>query len=241
MSTIIYFRLLFLAALLFTSDLGLCIVLEDPIIVKKTKDFELTGDGKDKSWEATSWVTLPQWGGTPALETKIKALYSDKGIYFLFYCQDEVLTSSNRADFDKLWEEDVVEVFLWPDTTETVYFEYELSPFNSELPILVPNLHGKFLGWRPWQYEGERKTRHLTKIEGGSRAKGSKIKGWYAEFFIPYALLEPLGNVPPRDGTEWRANMYRVDYDHPPDSEWSWKKPGDSYHNFRKFGKLVFK
>ena len=47
------------------------------------------------------------------------------------------------------------EVFLWPDERDPIYFEYEISPLGRELPILVPNLDGKFLGWRPWHYEGE--------------------------------------------------------------------------------------
>ena len=58
--------------------------------------------------------------------------------------------------FADLWTEDVVEIFFWPDEEMPVYFEYELSPRNYELPILVPNKAGSFLGWRPWKYEGER-------------------------------------------------------------------------------------
>lgn len=213
---------------------------QKPIAVKHTEDFELSGDGKNKVWETSPWNIMNATEKDDVRKTRFKALYSDSGIYFLFHNEDEFLTAAKTADFERLWLEDVNEVFLWPDTTETVYFEYEISPLNYELPILVPNFKGKFLGWRPWQYEGERKTKHLTRVEGGEKKTGSKIKAWYAEFFIPYTLLSPLHNVPPQKGTTWRANMYRLDYDKNKTVRWSWRKTETNFHQFTKFGTLIF-
>jgi hypothetical protein len=210
------------------------------INVKKAADFELSGDGSNKLWETVPWNLMSPSEVDELRKTQFKVLYSSTGIYFFFHNEDKILTASKTADFERLWLEDVAEVFLWPDTTETVYFEYEISPLNYELPILIPNFEGKFLGWRPWEYEGERKTRHLTKVDGGKKETGSKIKAWYAEFFIPYALLDPLKNVPPKKGTTWRANMYRVDHDNKKAVRWHWKKPETNFHQFTKFGVLVF-
>ena len=36
----------------------------------------------------------------------------------------------------------------------------------------MPNLDGKFLGWRPWHYEGDRKTRKATSAVGGELKSG---------------------------------------------------------------------
>jgi hypothetical protein len=213
---------------------------DDAIAVKPTNDFKLTGDGSSNNWDVASWNALRVTQGEDARLTRFKVLYSTTGIYFLFHNEDKLLTASKTADFERLWEEDVAEVFLWPDTTHTIYFEYEISPLNVELPILIPNLDGKFLGWRPWEYTGERKTRHLTSVTGGTKKTGSTVTAWYAEFFIPYKLLMPLLNVPPARGTLWRANMYRVDYDHKIVIEWSWKKTEKTFHEFSKFGTLTF-
>ena len=210
------------------------------ITVKFTDDFKLSGDGKNKAWENASWIMLSASETNEPRKTRFKVLYSSSGIYFLFHNEDEFLTASKTADFERLWLEDVAEVFLWPDTTETVYFEYEISPLNYELPILIPNFEGKFLGWLPWEYEGERKTKHFTSVEGGKKETGSKITAWYAEFFIPYALMSPLKNVPPKKGSTWRANMYRVDHDNKKAVRWYWKKPETNFHQFTKFGVLVF-
>jgi hypothetical protein len=82
-----------------------------------------------------------------------------------------------------------------------------------ELPILIPNFEGEFLGWRPWHYEEKRKTQKATAVVGGPKRSGARVAGWKAEVFVPYDLLRPLQNVPPQTGTRWRANFYRVDYD----------------------------
>ncbi len=199
--------------------------------IRKTTDFEISGKGDHKNWENTEWLKIEQRKKQNRVyQTHTKTLYSDSGIYFLFKNEDDKITNTLTEDFSNLFNEDVVEVFLWTDEKYPFYFEYELSPTNYELPILVPNVDGKFLGWKPWNYEGGRKTRHATHI-----AKDY----WTAEFFIPYALLSPLANVPPVKGTKWRANMYRLDYD-AGTSRWEWQEVGPSFHDINKYGTFVF-
>jgi hypothetical protein len=145
-----------------------------------------------------------------------------------------------KKDFLDLWNEDVFEFFLWPDERYPVYFEYEISPLGFELPILIPNFSGDFLGWRPWHYDDKRKTQTATTIMGGPKQSGARITGWKAEVFVPYDLLKPLQNVPPQPGTQWRANFYRVDYDDDKSTSWDWARVGGSFHEFEKFGTLIF-
>ncbi len=208
------------------------------LVVNKTTDFEISGDGQASNWQNEKWLLLPKRNkGGADYQTKMKILYSDSGIYNLFYCEDTLLTSTLREDFSDLFNEDVVEAFFWTDEKVTVYFEYELSPFNFELPILVPNTKGYYLGWRPWHYENGRKTRHATHVYKNN----NRITGWSAEFFVPYKLLKPLTNVPPVKGTRWRANFYRMDYDNNNRvSDWSWQLTRTDFHDYERFGTLLF-
>ena len=212
----------------------------DSIAIKKCQDFAITGSGSSDRWESTRWINLDTQGqNTSPYKTRVKVLYSGTGIYFLFNCEDKKLNAKMNADNLNLWEEDVVEVFLWTDENFPVYFEYELSPLNYELPIIVPNYKGKFLGWLPWHYEGDKKTQHATGVTGGEKKSGSSISGWTAEFFIPYKLLTPLNQVPPVPGTKWRANMYRVDYDNG-EADFVWQRTNKSFHDYKKFGTFIF-
>ena len=122
--------------------------------VKLADDFEVTGKGRHPAWRQAEWTALRrrQPDGHP-YESRFKVLYSKTGLYFLMDATDRTLTATMNEDFMDLWKEDVFEVFLWTDERYPVYFEYEISPLNRELPILIPNFGGKFLGWRPWHYE----------------------------------------------------------------------------------------
>jgi hypothetical protein len=210
------------------------------LTIKKSGDFNVTGDGTAENWKKTEWVNVAMQGTGPSLyPTKVKVLYSETGIYFLFSCEDKKLTTTLKGDFLDLYNEDVVEVFLWPDESFPVYFEYEVSPLNYELPIIIPNYNGKFYGWRPWHYEGERLTRHATSTSGGEKVSMGSVKSWTAEFFIPYKLLVPLNNVPPVPGTKWRANMYRIDYDNGT-KYFAWQKIDKGFHEYNHFGTFIF-
>ena len=205
--------------------------------IRHTGDFEITGEGKDPAWNSTEWITLTRIKGSSPYQTRAKLLYSDNGIYALYHCEDKKITATMLEDFTSLWNEDVIEIFFWPDETFPIYLEYELSPLNYELAILVPNLNGQSGGWMPWNYKGRKKTRKATKI---LRNEQQDTTGWIGEFFIPYALLRPLLNVPPKKGTHWRANIYRIDYDEAESSYWSWQPVDKSFHEFQKYGTFVF-
>jgi hypothetical protein len=209
--------------------------------VKAADDFEVTGTGDHAAWRQAEWTPMRrrQADGHP-YDSRFKMLYSSTGLYFLMDATDRKLTAAMTEDFMHLWTEDVFEVFLWTDERHPVYFEYEISPLNRELAILVPNFGGQFLGWRPWDYDGDRRTRKATSVTGGAKKSNASIQGWRAEFFVPYNLLRPLQNVPPKPGTRWRGNFYRMDYDDGKRTQWEWAPVGKTFHEYEKFGNLEF-
>jgi len=209
--------------------------------VARTDDFTVDGKGSAPAWSKAEWQALNARaaGGSP-YPTRFKMLYSSTGLYVLMDGEDRALTATMKEDFLDLWTEDVFEFFLWPDQRYPVYFEYEISPLGFELPILVPNFGGQFYGWRPWHYEGARKTQKAIAVRGGPATTGASIAGWTAEVYLPYDLLKPLQNVPPRSGTKWRANVYRMDYDGGRTVSWNWSPVRGTFHQPDKFGTLVF-
>jgi len=178
-----------ISSLLFTLLLfSICVQAQTPsqdagiLSIKKTKDFEVSGKGDAANWKETSFVALTHRKGNKHYSSQFKILYSEKGIYCLYVSQDSLITSTIREDFADIYNEDVVEVFFWPNEKSNIYFEYELSPYNYELPILVPN------------YDS---------------------------------------------GTSWRANFYRIDYDNNT-SQWSWMATRKNFHDYEKFGRIIF-
>ena len=209
--------------------------------IPRSEDFEVTGDGSAAAWKNVPWESLSKrTTGGHDYDARVKMVYSKTGLYVLVSGTDRKVTATMQEDFLNLWTEDVFEFFFWPDERLPLYFEYEISPLGHELPILIPNVGGKFLGWRPWHYEGERRTRHAVTTAGGANTPGAKIASWTAEVFVPYKLLEPLANVPPKPASRWHANFYRVDYDDGRETSWDWARVGPSFHEYERFGTLIF-
>lgn len=248
---VITMKIFVLAGLVLAVVVGGCsavrtqrLVREEPtkvLLVRRTEDFVISGKGDSSAWLKTNWEKLDLRNADGhQYQTRIKMLYSKNGLYVLMEAEDRTITATMNADFLDLWNEDVFEFFFWPDERHPIYFEYEISPLGFELPILIPNFGGQFLGWRPWHYEGMRKTQKATTAVGGPKQSGARVTGWKAEVFVPYDLLRPLQNVPPKRRTQWRANFYRVDYDEGETTSWDWARVGTSFHEFEKFGTLVF-
>jgi hypothetical protein len=217
-----------------------------PILdIEKVQDFEITGDGKAPCWRNQEWVPLANVNPEgPQYPTKAKVLYSNTGIYFLVDCVDERLVSTMTQDFMDLYKEDVVEVFLWPDEAHTVYTEFEVSPLEFQLIMVVTNNReqGVFNGWFPWRFAGDRRPRIKTTVRGGKKASMAKVDGWTVEFFLPFKILEGLTNTPPKSGTVWRGNVCRIDYETGDKTHWSWaEETGIWFHDFWKFGTFKFK
>lgn len=210
------------------------------LIVPYVDDFELTGDGQHPVWESIEWAHLAQndnFEASQGLESKFKVAYSNHGIYVLFENSDRILNATIESDFKRIWMEDVVEVFFWPDESVRSYFEYELSPLNYELVLLILEGGGS---WIPFGYHGSnRATRHRTSTMGGEKVSGGSITGWMAEFFIPYRLMGTLLDERPESGDEWRANFYRIDYDDG-QTHFAWKPIERSYHELDRYGTIRF-
>ncbi len=215
---------------------------KNKLIVNHCADFELNGKGDNPQWNNVGWTRMSLLNETDVnLETKFKMLYSETGIYVLSYCEDNLISTSYENDQDDIWEADVFEVFLHTDPNNPVYFEYEINPLNTELVLLIPNNEGDFMGWAPWHYEGERKIRKAVHIMGGKAETGAKIKGWTAEMFFPYALFKGFKNSPPKPGTEWKGNFYRMDYDTGKRISWCWAPIEKTFHEYKKFRPIFFK
>ena len=212
-----------------------------PLLVKKCTDFTVTGKGDNTEWTKTEWNYLTKLdSGEKIYPTKFKILYSSQGVYVLFNGDDNKISTTYDKDFDDLYKADVFEVFFHTDPSNPIYFEYEVNQLDKELVLLVPRIDGKAYGWIPWHYEKNRTVKKMISVIGGNNVPGASITSWAAELFFPYELFKPLSNVPPRSGTIWNANFYRLDYDSGKMIKWAWSPVERSFHEIDKFRPIKF-
>ena len=72
------------------------------------------------------------------------------------------------------------------------------------------------------------------------RSPAPTITGWTAEVFVPYELLEPLGQRAAQAGHALAGQLLPRRLRRRPDRAWDWSRVGPSFHEFEKFGTLVF-
>lgn len=203
-----------------------------PATAHPTADF--TDLSAPAPWAAADPLALTPCDGLAGPATHAAVLYSAAALYVRFDCDDARLTCSpDMPDGGDLWTQDVVEIFLQPDPSQGVYFEYEISPLGRELALLVSqDAAGTFMGWQPWHCDGDRRPR---------RWAAQTPAGWSAACAIPFALLRGLNGVPPRPRDHWRFNLCRIDHDAGRPRLFSWA-PGvtTTFHALDRFGTLAF-
>ncbi|HEA22959.1 hypothetical protein LCGC14_1414120 [marine sediment metagenome] len=216
---------------------------QEPLLVKWCSDFNITGKGDNAEWDKTEWSALTKLDPEGSeYKSKFKVLASENGIYVLFQGEDDKITTSDYKDMDKIWKGDVFEVFFQTDTQETKYFEYEVNQFEKQLLLTISNSKNG-VSWIPFNGYDRNTYGTINKVEvlGGPQELDGKITSWSAEVFISYRSLGLLSFVPPKSGTLWSANFYRIDYDTGTEVKWSWSPTIEqSFHDLDKFGTIKF-
>jgi hypothetical protein len=171
---------------------------------------------------------------TSRFPTQAALLWDDTNLYVAFDCTDPDPWGTMTQRDDRLWEEEVVEVFLDPDGDGLDYAELEVSPNNVVVDLLIPRPRADVEESLRWD------------IAGLQTAVVHRPGAWTAEIAIPWAGLGATGlAVPPREGDEWRAGLYRIKR---PRGEsgadeflaWSVTRAERGFHDPERFGYLTF-
>lgn len=199
-------------------------------------EHELTVDGNlDKpEWQQAEWAALVNTvtGDPPKLQTKAKLLWSSRFLYAGFCCEDDHIEATMTGFNDKLYEEDVVELFITPDPVSKTYIEIEVNPLNALLHYFIANDgKGNVIGYA--------RTEQTIQTAVG---KDEKTGNWTAELAIPFRELVTAWHIPPQANDRWRFNLYRIDRRESAEPEYSAWSPTmkANFHVPDKFGQIVF-
>ncbi|MEK6781219.1 MAG: carbohydrate-binding family 9-like protein [Bacteroidota bacterium] len=215
----------------------------EPLLIKKCIDFDLTGKGNNPEWKKAEWNSLAKLDKEGKdYESKFKILYSTTGIYVLFQGQDDKITTKSYKDFENIFDGDVFEVFFHPNPLVIVYFEYEVNQLDKQLILTISNSNGQGNGWVPWQPDKNASgIQKMVNVVGGNKDVNGAIQSWSAEIYFPFSALGLLPNVPPKSGTVWNANFCRLDYDSGNMIKYSWTPTIKvSFHELNKFRSIKF-
>ena len=165
---------------------------------------KLSADARAPEWrKATSAWIVKDCSRTldyPKLKTEVKGFWTDTDLYLLFVCPYETLNvflpADNSKPRRKLWDRDVVEVFLGDDWDNIRHYrEYEIAPTGDWIDLAIDlDKKGAGAGWRSgWKT---------------SARIDEKARVWYAAAKIP---LQSVSTAAVKAGTRWRMNLYRIE------------------------------
>lgn len=175
-------------------------------------------------------------GAPPRLTTTITLWFDERHLSVLFSCADDRVQATLLEHDAPLYEEDVVELFLAPETPLR-YLELEVSPRGTIFDARIDSPDGERRTMRvdrEWTCEGL-----FAAVRSITEANGSTTIDTIVR--VPFAAL---GRRAPAAGETWRANFYRIDR-HPESgdeySAWqpTFKEPAD-FHVPAAFGTLRF-
>jgi len=167
--------------------------------------------------------------GDAARSTEVRLLWTPDTLFVRFLANYRTITvfPNAREDGwrDELWNRDVVEAFLQPDSRDLwKYKEIEVSPNGLWIDLDIAN---------GAKEELQSKLRRRVVQDASART-------WTAELAIPMRSLTPNFNAK----KNWRVNFFRVEGETEPRfySAWSPTYTGEpNFHVPRAFGKLVFR
>ena len=164
-------------------------------------------------------------GCAPRLSTAVRVATRGGALLVRFDGRDRGVVATLTERDAPLWKEDVFEVFLSPNASPGVYYEFEVNPLGALFDARIESP------------EGRRETMRADvawNCPGFSARVGRREDHWWARFRIPLAPLCP------DMAAGWRANFYRIDRGEPDEySAWSptFATPPD-FHRPDRFGRL---
>ncbi len=148
----------------------------------------------------------------PLSRTEGRLLWDDSYLYVGFKAYDQDIWSYLTERDSTTCSEDVLEVFLKPDSAKEPYYNFEINALSTVYDAY--NLKRGAGGedhhrWSRWDCEG---LRSAVTIKGTINDHTDVDEYWQLEVAIPFAELPTLNGQAPAPGDEWQFHLSRYDY-----------------------------
>ena len=177
----------------------------------------LDGYLTESDWQRAPWTTdfVDIEGAAkpkPTFRTRTKMLWNDSTLFVAATLQEPQVWATQTHHDDIIFKDNDFEVFISPGSTTHQYFEIEVNALNKTFELFLPKPYrngGDALV--SWDATG---LRSGVQIAGTLNHPQDQDQGWTVEMAIPMRALRIGYNWhPPTEGTLWRINFSRVEWD----------------------------
>lgn len=180
----------------------------------------ITVDGllDDSAWASAPWSeefvdilgdTVP----APPLRSRFKLLWDSTHLYVAAEMEEPHVWATITARDAVVYRDNDFEVFIDPDGDGLNYYEIEINALGTvwDLLLVRPYRRGG-PAITAWDIRG---LQSAVRVDGTVNDPSDTDRGWTVEMALPWSVLVEAarGRRPPEDGTEWRMNFSRVQWD----------------------------
>jgi glucose/arabinose dehydrogenase len=227
----------------------------DPKFVKPPAEFTcrwtdlpivIDGKADDAAWKDAAVIDtfhLP-WLGAEAraarTKTQARLLWDREYLYFFADLEDGDLFADLTEHDDKLWQNDVFELFLKPAIDKDGYYEFQVNAAGATLDMFLPK---RFKGsYDKHKSDHEFHFEAKVVLKGTLNQRDDRDRGWTVEGRLPWTDFLKTGGRPDI-GEKWKFALCRYDYDK------KWEKPELStiapldavnFHQHENYATLTF-
>ncbi len=177
----------------------------------------IDGNINDAIWQQAKWTEdfvdiEGDLKPKPLLKTNVKMLWDDSCLYIAVQIHDPHVWATLKHHDDIIFYDNDFEVFINPNNTTHQYFEIEYNALNTVFDLFLNkpyrNYGSPMINWNVEDL------RSAVQVQGTLNDPTDTDKGWTLEMAIPFKAIS-LGNNTqlPREGTLWRINFSRVEWD----------------------------
>lgn len=178
------------------------------IPIHKTSD-KITIDGDLSDWKTPFLgpFIIHDSGNKASQDTFVSLSWNDQNLYIAYRSTDsKIVGTPQKKDSQIFNTDDLVEFFIDPDGDGQNYVEIGVNAFSSNYDLLLKCISPLCGGWN---------TAMNFDIAGLETVSKITSEGFNTEIKIPFSSLKAIKNgnfTPPKAGTKWRGNAFRIDY-----------------------------
>jgi hypothetical protein len=224
----------------------------------------VTMDGKidEAAWKNVQWsesfVDIEgHKKSVPLYKTRVKMLWNDSSLFIAAELEEPDVWATLQQQDEIIYHDNDFEVFIDPDNNTHQYYEVEVNALNTILDLFLQ---------KPYRNDGNADIKWslkglltATHINGTLNNSNDRDKDWTVEMSIPFKNLQKHNEAEiPKEGSVWRINFSRVEWDFEkkngkyikkkdlngkpiPEHNWVWSPQGIiNMHYPERWGYLVF-
>ena len=177
---------------------------------------QIDGRLNDSAWRNAPWTDafIDIQGAAhprPRFRTRAKMLWDDQYFYVAAELQEPHVWATLTEHDSVIFRDNDFEVFLNPSGDGRNYFEFEINALNTGWDLFLPKPYregGK--ADNSWEIPG---LRTAVSVQGTLNQSRDRDRGWSVEIAFPWTAFGARAPVArPAEGSEWRVNFSRVEW-----------------------------